>query len=818
SGSRSGSTLGSSTGGLLGRSRTVKEVSLTSTGKFILDVPVSKHALQGAKYTQGPEFTHMRYTAVTCPANDFANNYSLRQIEYKRRTRVALVVTMYNEDDELFCKSMSAVFKNIAYMCSEVPNFSWGPNGWKEFVVVIVSDGRSKINERVLTVLGAMGCYADNLTKASINGDDVTAHIFEYTPQICVDRDLKIQTSDQGYVPVQVIFCLKEKNAKKINSHRWFFNGICKVLQPDMCFLLDVGTKPTMRSFYHLWLAFDRDPNVGGACGEIKAELGKGWVNLINPLVATQNFEYKMSNILDKPLESVFGYISVLPGAFSAYRYAALQGAPLDQYFKGETMHGGADVFKANMYLAEDRILCFEIVTKVGESWVLKYVKDAQAETDVPDALPELISQRRRWLNGSFFASVHAVSHFPLISRSGHSFGRKIMLYLEFFYNFINLLFSWFAVGNFYLAFYFLFDVSDGNVASEVSAAPALPSNGNGPARFLFARQTNNNGNNLPAPIVTNTPLVNPDDPFQGWGELVFQITRNIYLFLLIVTLVSALGNRPQGSKFIYTSMVIFFGLIMGLMLFLGGWTIFIAIGDYTEFRQTPNTTFWQYFSSTPAFRDVIISLGSTYGLYLISSIIHLDPWHCFTSMLQYMLLLPAYVNILMIYAFSNLHDVSWGTKGDNQASTGGDAVVAKKTADGAQVVQVEMPQEAKDVDAAWLAFSRQLDHNRANKPTNEQKRDAKTKTDDYFKLFRTRLVLLWILCNGVLIVVFTNQKLVAKMFPNRRAGNVNPYLTFLFWSVAGLSAVRFVFSMVYLVLWWVDKVRDATRAKGSPA
>lgn len=28
--------------------------------------------------------------------------------------------------------------------------------------------------------------------------------------------------------------------------------------------------------------------------------------------VAAQNFEYKMSNILDKPLESVFGYITVL--------------------------------------------------------------------------------------------------------------------------------------------------------------------------------------------------------------------------------------------------------------------------------------------------------------------------------------------------------------------------------------------------------------------------------------------------------------------------------------------------------------------------
>ena len=210
---------------------------------------------------------------------------------------------------------------------------------------------------------------------------------------------------------------------------------------------------------------------------------------LTSPLAASQNFEYKMSNILDKPLEvrglpvmlllldsdqltlhfpptnkSVFGYISVLPGAFSAYRYKALLNGPngqgpLASYFKGEAMHGGttdAGLFERNMYLAEDRILCFEIVTKKKEAWTLKYVKSAKASTDVPTTVPEFISQRRRWLNGSLFASIHATVFWFRIWTSGQGFFRKLALQFEFIYNAIQLIFTWTSLANFYLAFFFV--------------------------------------------------------------------------------------------------------------------------------------------------------------------------------------------------------------------------------------------------------------------------------------------------------------------------------------------------------------------------
>jgi chitin synthase len=262
-----------------------------------------------------------------------------------------------------------------------------------------------------------------------------------------------------------------------------------------VCALLDVGTKPSGTSLYELYKCFEKHPNVGGACGEIYADSGKWGRYLLNPIVAGQNFEYKMSNILDKPFESVFGFISVLPGAFSAYRYAAVANhpdgtGPLASYFHGEKMNEPgveASIFDRNMFLAEDRILAFEIVTKKKAKWRLQYVKSAKAGTDVPSGVSEFISQRRRWLNGSIFASFYALYSFWRVWTSGHNIIRKFALMILTFYNFVNLLFNWLSISSYYLAFYFL-------LQSSVSSAK---------------------------------------DPFWGAGDEIFQVFNKVYIGIL---------------------------------------------------------------------------------------------------------------------------------------------------------------------------------------------------------------------------------------------------------------------------------------------
>ncbi|TVY66097.1 Chitin synthase 2 [Fusarium oxysporum f. sp. cubense] len=716
-----------------------KEVQLIN-GELVLECKIPTILYSFLPRRGEVEFTHMRYTAVTCDPDDFVERgYTLRQTFGKtvRETELFICVTMYNEDEIGFTRTMHAVMKNISHFCSRSRSRTWGETGWQKIVVCIVSDGREKIHPRTLDALAAMGVYQHGIAKNFVNNRAVQAHVYEYTTQVSLDSDLKFKGAEKGIVPCQMIFCLKEKNQRKLNSHRWFFNAFGKALNPNVCILLDVGTRPSGTSLYHLWKAFDTDSNVAGACGEIKAMKGRLGANLLNPLVASQNFEYKMSNILDKPLESVFGYITVLPGALSAYRYHALQNdetghGPLSQYFKGETLHGQhADVFTANMYLAEDRILCWELVAKRGERWVLKYVKGCTGETDVPDTVPEFISQRRRWLNGAFFAAVYSLVHFKQIWFTDHTLARKILLHMEFLYQFIQLMFTFFSLANFYLTFYF---VAGGLTDPKV-------------------------------------------DPFgHNIATVIFHILRYACVLLISTQFILSLGNRPQGSKKLYLISMIIYSIIMVYTTFA---TFYIIIHQLTSKDDKIEM-------GDNVFTNMIVSILSTIGMYFIMSILYLDPWHMITSSAQYFILLPSYICTLQVYAFCNTHDVTWGTKGDNVMKTDLGGAVGK-----GETVELEMPSEQLDIDSGYDEALRNL-RDRLEVP--ESPPSESQLQEDYYKSVRTYLVLTWMIGNGILGMA------VSEIYSARGIGD-NYYLRFLLWSVAALAVFRAIGSTTFAVL-----------------
>ncbi|ROT37472.1 chitin synthase [Sodiomyces alkalinus F11] len=742
------------------RWKTVKQV-LLYRGNLVLDCPVPPKLLNQLPHGERDEFTHMRYTAATCdPADFYEENFTLRQKLFSkpRHTELFIVVTMYNEDEILFARTMMGVFKNIEYMCNRKESKTWGKDAWKKIVVCVVSDGRSKINSRTKALLAGMGVYQEGIAKQQVNGKDVTAHIYEYTTQVGMRIKNDVVHLIPKQQPVQVLFCLKEKNQKKINSHRWFFQAFGRVLDPNICVLLDAGTKPGGNSIYHLWKAFDLEPMCAGACGEIKAMLGTGGKNLLNPLVATQNFEYKMSNILDKPLESAFGFISVLPGAFSAYRYVALQNdkngqGPLEKYFAGETLHGsGTGIFTSNMYLAEDRILCFELVTKRNCHWILQYVKSATGETDVPDTVTELVLQRRRWLNGSFFAAIYSIAHFYQFFRSDHSILRKLMLFVEFIFHTVNMIFAWFAIGNFFL----VFSILTTSLGSE----------------SLLGRT----------------------------GEILGVVFLWLYGISLFTCFVLAMGNRPSGSRWYYTTMVWFWAFIMIYLMFAA---IFISVKAIIADVNNGRPFSIDELFSNPVFYTLIVSVMSTYGIWLVASLIMFDPWHMITSFVQYMLLTPTYTNILNVYAFCNTHDISWGTKGDDQA----EKLPSVSTKDGSG--KTDLPDES-DLNAQYereLAVFSTKPAKVVSNPTEAQKAEAQL---DYYRGVRSIVVLAWMISNfGLAAVVLSAAGLnriepeaanpdEAGEDPNFRA---NIYMTVVLWSVAGLSAFKFLGAMWFLVV-----------------
>ena len=142
----------------------------------------------------------------------------------------------------------------------------------------------------------------------------------------------------------------------------------------DIVVISDVDTTFDRSAFAEL-LGYFADPRVGAVSGSL------GVRNASASLITRhQAIEYAIGIALGRIVQDSLGILSIVSGAFGAFRRAALEQV------------GGQDV-----EVGEDADLTMKL-RRAG--WRIRFAPDAHALTDAPETVSALIAQRLRWDRG----------------------------------------------------------------------------------------------------------------------------------------------------------------------------------------------------------------------------------------------------------------------------------------------------------------------------------------------------------------------------------------------------------------------------------
>lgn len=143
------------------------------------------------------------------------------------------------------------------------------------------------------------------------------------------------------------------------------------------------------------------------------------------------------------------------------------------------------------------------------------------------------------------------------------------------------------------------------------------------------------------------------------------------------------------------------------------------------------------------------------------------------------------------MYAFCNLHDVSWGTKGSDKAEALPTLKSKKGREEDGPVVE-DTTKLQEDVDAAFKETV-----TRAVTKVEVKEENEKPTMDDSNKTFRTRLVGVWMLSNATLAVAIANLNGLSSGDEAADAKKLQAkqqiYFAVILYSTFGLALVRFV-------------------------
>ncbi|OMJ95958.1 hypothetical protein SteCoe_512 [Stentor coeruleus] len=552
---------------------------------------------------------------------EFLNHW----IDNPEKCKFLINVTMSNENCEDVWDTLQGCINNLEYFFTNEER-SISP---EEIGIVIIVDGIEPFLKSFYSLEGVKlykkKCFQKNraffsqfFNEEIIREELITKSLVDEDPdyEFVIIRELyeaglidkeqeiahifcqKIKYLEDYYL--NTVFCVKQLSKRKLNTHKWFFEGFCGRIKPKYIALLEVGVAPRTKGLFYLYKNLEKNNKIVGCCGEI-IPINKN----LNSIVQSQILEYKFAYIMDRALESIIGYVLTLPGSFSVYRWERLDRDDiLNAYFYSERKKNEMSIFNASIHLIEDRILCTELICQKNHRNILRYVKKAKAENCVPDNLYELLIQRRRWINGLWFSMVYTMKNCNRIGNSHHSCIRKCFFKLLMIYYSIVAMFNWFMVGAFYLTF-----------------------------TLALKRNFNEKKNDRDQLTKCSTPII------------------LLYTSILVVILITSLTVKPEKIKVLYKTLSFFLGLYTYASIFL---ILYFIFGNIDKTFFTYNPSYW--------IQNLSASLVFIVGvIFIIILLLNLNK--SFISAIKgiplFVFMTGTYVNMFIIYAICNINDFS---------------------------------------------------------------------------------------------------------------------------------------------------------------
>ncbi len=321
---------------------------------------------------------------------------------------IIFCITMYNEE-------YSALENTLRTLHISLYDYLRRANSEGKFKVCVICDGMENLSSSMKRYLHHQQRVSGGPESNSSDADsqfDSEVYTYRIDPLKSfgyVNTHLNSQSPINETIEIEII--IKKENRGKLHSHWWFFNKQCKVHQSSYCFQIDAGTSLLPATLSEMMNTFQSGADVAAVASNVLIDLPSGAGLLHDFQVAN----FVSQRMISWPIEQLCGYMSVIPGQCCAMRWSALNNKTadgssiVDRYLEGK---GQNSAFKEVAFLAEDRVLCCELLSHEHADYSLNFAIGSECYTDACDNLTELLKQRRRWINSSFLCRLWSLNNF----------------------------------------------------------------------------------------------------------------------------------------------------------------------------------------------------------------------------------------------------------------------------------------------------------------------------------------------------------------------------------------------------------------------